>query len=172
MSVRRGAAQGGPSEDLARYAQWVPVEVRYGDLDTQGHVNNVVYFTYFEQARVSFLHDLYAHASRLDGASAAQPDGGPLAFVVADASCVYRRPIMVLAPVAVGVRVADLRRATLVLDYAVCDAPSGRLYAAGRTTLVRVAENGRPRALPAWLVAAASRDTDAAPWPATSGPDA
>ncbi len=29
-----------------------PVEVRYGDLDPQGHLNNAKYLTFFEQARV------------------------------------------------------------------------------------------------------------------------
>ena len=32
-----------------------PVEVRYGDLDPQGHVNNAKYLTFFEQARVRYM---------------------------------------------------------------------------------------------------------------------
>ena len=35
-----------------------PIEVRYGDLDPQGHLNNAKYLTYFEQARVNYLIDL------------------------------------------------------------------------------------------------------------------
>ena len=46
--------------DLARIVLWVPIEVRYGDFDVQGHVNNVRYFTYFEQARVEFFSQLRA----------------------------------------------------------------------------------------------------------------
>ena len=30
-----------------------PIEVRYSDLDPQGHVNNARFLTFFEQARVS-----------------------------------------------------------------------------------------------------------------------
>lgn len=30
--------------------------VRWGDMDAMGHVNNTVYFRYFEQARVEWFH--------------------------------------------------------------------------------------------------------------------
>ena len=35
-----------------------PIEVRYGDLDPQGHVNNAKHLTYFEQARIAYLVEL------------------------------------------------------------------------------------------------------------------
>ncbi|MFC7195480.1 acyl-CoA thioesterase [Halosimplex aquaticum] len=34
------------------------VDVRYRDLDTFGHVNNVVYGTYCEQARVAYIEEV------------------------------------------------------------------------------------------------------------------
>lgn len=34
------------------------VDVRYRDLDTYGHVNNVVYGTYCEQARVAYVDEV------------------------------------------------------------------------------------------------------------------
>jgi acyl-CoA thioester hydrolase len=36
----------------------VPIEVRFRDLDAMGHVNNAVYFTYFEHARLHYLRRL------------------------------------------------------------------------------------------------------------------
>lgn len=33
------------------------IEVRYRDLDTMGHVNNAVYATYLEQARMDYFRD-------------------------------------------------------------------------------------------------------------------
>ena len=35
-----------------------PIEVRYGDLDPQGHVNNARYLTYMEQARIAYVAHL------------------------------------------------------------------------------------------------------------------
>lgn len=34
------------------------VEVRFSDCDLMGHVNNAVYFTYFEQARMYYLENI------------------------------------------------------------------------------------------------------------------
>lgn len=33
-------------------------EIRFGDIDAMGHVNNAVYLSYFEQARIHFFHEL------------------------------------------------------------------------------------------------------------------
>ena len=30
-------------------------EIRFADIDAMGHVNNAVYFSYFEQARIHFF---------------------------------------------------------------------------------------------------------------------
>lgn len=37
------------------YKHWTKVELRYGDTDRQGHINNAVYCTLFESGRVAFL---------------------------------------------------------------------------------------------------------------------
>lgn len=34
------------------------IPLRWGDMDAEGHVNNAVYFTYLEQARMHFLKTL------------------------------------------------------------------------------------------------------------------
>jgi acyl-CoA thioester hydrolase len=43
---------------MTDYHFFHPVEVRYGDLDPQGHLNNAKHLTYFEQARVHYLVEL------------------------------------------------------------------------------------------------------------------
>jgi acyl-CoA thioester hydrolase len=40
------------------YHYHTPMTIRYGDMDTLGHVNNAKYLTYLEQARISFFRDL------------------------------------------------------------------------------------------------------------------
>jgi acyl-CoA thioester hydrolase len=136
--------------DLARIVLWVPIEVRYGDFDVQGHVNNVRYFTYFEQARVEFFSQLRAREEAAPTAGAALgPEDIP--FVVVRAEAVYRRPITAFAPVVVGLDCARLTHTSMDLRYAVCDQPGGTLYASGATTITSVdQQSGRPRALPGW----------------------
>ena len=44
--------------DMSDFRFFQPMEVRYGELDLQGHVNNARFVTYLEHARVSCHQDL------------------------------------------------------------------------------------------------------------------
>ena len=37
---------------------WYPVQIRFRDLDPLAHVNNTIYFTYFEEARSYYFDHL------------------------------------------------------------------------------------------------------------------
>ncbi len=58
--------------------------VRWSDVDAYGHVNNVKYFEYYQEARIAFLHWLGSGWADRDGAEQ---------FVVARLTVDYRRPI-------------------------------------------------------------------------------
>ena len=58
--------------------------VRWSDVDSYGHVNNVKYFEYFQEARIAFLSGL------ADGLPADQARGVVVARIDVD----YRRPIL------------------------------------------------------------------------------
>jgi acyl-CoA thioester hydrolase len=61
------------------------LRVRWSDVDAYGHVNNVMYFEYFQEARISFL------AGLADGGDAISLANG---FVLARLVVDYRRPIL------------------------------------------------------------------------------
>jgi acyl-CoA thioester hydrolase len=166
----------GDDTDLSRISLWFPADVRYSDMDEQGHVNNAVFLTYFEQGRIGYFNavrrrgrELLAAAETtgltdaraIDVPPAADDSRLELPLVIADAHVYYRRPIASLAPVVVGARAASLGRASLEIIYAVCAEPRSQPYAIGSTTVACVdLATGRPRALPTWAVAAI-RDLDA-----------
>jgi acyl-CoA thioester hydrolase len=58
--------------------------VRWSDVDTYGHVNNVKYFEYFQEARIAFLSGL------ADGLPTDEASGVVVARIDVD----YRRPIV------------------------------------------------------------------------------
>lgn len=58
--------------------------VRWSDVDSYGHVNNVKYFEYYQEARIAFLSGL------ADGL----PGSGARGVVVARIDVDYRRPIL------------------------------------------------------------------------------
>jgi acyl-CoA thioester hydrolase len=63
-----------------------PVHVRFSDVDVYGHVNNVKYFEYFQEARLLFITNrLMAQVPK---------ELGLPSFVIAQTDVDYRRPIL------------------------------------------------------------------------------
>jgi acyl-CoA thioester hydrolase len=46
-----------PAPELADYPHRIPENIRFGDLDPQGHVNQAVFLTYFESGRVAMFRN-------------------------------------------------------------------------------------------------------------------
>ena len=103
----------------------VPHEVTWQDLDAMGHVNNAVYFAYFEWARTKYWLEML-------GAS----DPSSLGFIVARAECDFRRELKMLDLVHTRVRVGAMRNSSLEFIYEVVNARSGELAASGRVVVV------------------------------------
>src|SRR5688572_3579 len=59
------------------------IEIRWGDMDAMGHVNNTVYFRYMEQARINWFESVVPHAEAWSS----------VAIVIANASCNFHKPI-------------------------------------------------------------------------------
>ena len=70
---------------MPRYVFSCPM--RWSDMDAYGHVNNVQFLTYLEEARIDMLHGLIDRAKERDGALAA-------GMLVASSSIEYRRPLV------------------------------------------------------------------------------
>src|SRR5512137_2216127 len=104
-----------------------PIEVRYGDLDAQGHVNNASYMTYMEQARVEYIRRL----GLWDGKSFIN-----IGIILADAQVSFRVPILYGQAIRVGARVSHLGNKSFKMEYRLEDAQTGHMLAAGSTVLV------------------------------------
>ena len=83
--------------EARRLAHVERIPIRWGDMDAMGHVNNIVYFRYMEQARISWFEQL------LPRRDAAWKTTG---IVIANASCNFRRAITYPGTVEVKVFVA------------------------------------------------------------------
>jgi acyl-CoA thioester hydrolase len=104
-----------------------PVEVRYGDVDAQRHVNNVAFFRYMEMARGKYLEAL----GLWDGI-----DFDSIGIILVEASCTYKAPIRYGQKISVGVCTSRLGNKSFTLEYSLRDSDSGAELAAGRTVQV------------------------------------
>ena len=104
-----------------------PVEVRYSDLDPQGHLNNARYLTYFEQARINYV----IHTGLWDGKSFLD-----IGIIIASAQINFLAPVVFGQQVHVGVGVTRLGNKSLTLEYCLRDSQTGQELANGSTVVV------------------------------------
>ena len=105
-----------------------PIEVRYGDLDPQGHVNNAKHLTYFEQARIAYMIEL--------GLFTKNQSFMEVGVILADAHITYHEPVYFGQSIKVGVHVAKLGNKSMTWEQNVVDADSGREIAKGEVVMV------------------------------------
>jgi acyl-CoA thioester hydrolase len=102
-----------------------PVELRFRDLDAVGHVNNVVYLTYMETARIQWWIEVTGHR-----------DFRNFGMILARTEIDYKAPASWGDRLEVGVRCASIRRSSFVLEFRVADPDGGRVFAEARKVLV------------------------------------
>ncbi len=105
-----------------------PVEVRYGDLDPQGHLNNAKYLTYFEQARVAYLINLELFEKGLSFLE--------IGMIIADIHLIFRAPVLWETPVKVGAAITKTGNKSFVFSQSVIHAQTGEVFATGEVIMV------------------------------------
>lgn len=127
-----------PTDALPRrHAYWC--SIRWSDMDAYGHVNNVAFLTYLEEARVDML---FVHAAREATEKLAS------GVVVARHEIDYKLPLVFRPePVLIETWVAKLGHASFTLRYEIKDdAQSSGVYATAATVMVPFdIAAGRPR---------------------------
>ena len=113
---------------MSEYNFYHPIEVRYGDLDPQGHLNNSRYLTYFEQARISYFVALELF----------QPGQSfmDIGVIMAEASVTFHAPVEYGMPVKVGVHINKLGNKSMRVEQNIVHAESGETLASGYVILV------------------------------------
>ena len=105
-----------------------PIEVRYGDLDPQGHVNNAKHLTYFEQARIHYMIEL--------GLFTRDQSFMQIGVIVADVHITYLEPIYFGRNIKVGVHAAKLGGKSMTWEQNIVDTDTGRELARGEVIIV------------------------------------
>jgi acyl-CoA thioester hydrolase len=104
-----------------------PMEVRYGDLDPQWHLNNARYLSLFEQGRFAYL----IHLGLWDGKSFLD-----LKSIIADIHISFLAPIMLTQKLLVRVKVARIGSKSLTFHQELVDAKTGEVSSRCETVIV------------------------------------
>ncbi|MFW6242474.1 MAG: acyl-CoA thioesterase, partial [Thermodesulfobacteriota bacterium] len=95
---------------LAAFPVVIDIPVAWGEMDAFGHVNNIIYFRYFESARIAYFDHV--------GYEALMEEEG-LGPILAATSCRYRVPLTFPDTVSVGARVASVDTDRFRMEYRV-----------------------------------------------------
>jgi acyl-CoA thioester hydrolase len=130
------------------FKAWRTIATRWADNDVYGHVNNTVYYQWFDSAVNGWLVD----RQLLD------IESGQLIGLVVETRCSYFAPLAFPRPAEVGIALANLGTSSVRYRVGVFDTGQARTAAHGAFTHVYVDRaTRRPVALPeAWREALAA----------------
>jgi acyl-CoA thioester hydrolase len=150
------------------FPSWYPLQIRFRDLDPLAHVNNTVYFTYFEEARSHYFDQLETwlkewpsreehqevesivshppHNPRIQ----TRPNGSHYGLLVKEIACTYELPMIRSDRAEVGVRVVRVGRTSFIMEHEIRDLNEHeRIFATGKSVMVWCNyRNGRPHPVP------------------------
>jgi acyl-CoA thioester hydrolase len=113
-------------EEKTKFKFKMKLDIRWSDMDEMKHVNNAVYLTYFEQARIYY----FGEALKLNWEE--------ISFIQANAYIDYVRPLFFPDPAYVYLRANKFGNKSFEISYLVTSLVNGKeeLSASGYTTLV------------------------------------
>lgn len=110
-----------------KYSQ--KVVVRFSDTDALGHCNNARYFSFMEEARVSFMHHFF-------------PDQKPseaffsVPFILAQVDCNFRRPTYFGDTIVVNLGITSIGNKSFKISYQLFNEKNNELVADGSSVQV------------------------------------
>src|SRR5689334_22159689 len=96
--------------ELGEFPASIRLTVQWGDQDAFGHVNNTVYFRWFESARIKYLEQIDLSEQTADD---------KLGPILASVTCNYRRQVKYPDVVVIGARITRIGRSSLQMTYRV-----------------------------------------------------
>lgn len=112
---------------LAKFPVVIEIPVAWGEMDSMGHVNNIVYFRYFETARMVYLERIgFLEEKERTGI-------GP---ILASTRCDFRKPLVFPDQISVGIRVDDVEANRFTTYYRLVSRKLGKVAAEGEGLVV------------------------------------
>jgi acyl-CoA thioester hydrolase len=102
------------------------IDVRFRDVDAMGHVNNAVFFTYFEEGRKVFLEEVLWIV-----------DAADYPFIMAHIQCDFLRPLLLGTRPLLEIWISDIGTKKFTFQYEIKE--QGReqtLYCRGESVMV------------------------------------
>lgn len=129
-----------PHDLLAAYPVALRLPVQWGEMDAYGHLNNVIFFRYFESARIRYLERCgFTESYDVDRVGA----------ILHSTGARFRRPVHYPDTVEVGARVSAMEEDRFTMEYRIVSLDQEAVAAEGHGVVVSFDyEAGRKVPLP------------------------
>jgi acyl-CoA thioester hydrolase len=111
---------------MAGFPITLEIPVAWGDMDALGHVNNTVFFRFFESARIAYLDAIGLSGNERKGV-------GP---ILAATQCQFRRPLHFPDTVLVGARTTEMLADRFTMEYRIVSSAHDAVAADGNGVVV------------------------------------
>ncbi len=111
----------------SKYPVLITLPVAWGEMDAFQHVNNIVYFRYFESARIVYFE-------KIDVLEQMANTGiGP---ILASTQCKFKIPLTYPDTISIGAKVSKIEEYSFIMEYAVISHKHNKIAAEGEAVIV------------------------------------
>lgn len=112
---------------LRDYPVVIEFPVAWGEMDAMGHVNNIVYFRYFESARIAYFEKMNLLGYMTETGI------GP---ILGEISCKFKIPLSYPDRVLIGAKVVRIEEDRFIMNHLVVSIKHQKVAAEGESVLV------------------------------------
>lgn len=123
-------------ELLSGFPVVIELSVQWGEMDAYGHVNNTVFFRFFESARIALL-DRCGFLAAYDELE--------VGAILHSTACRFRRPLFYPDTISVGARASEILPDRFVMEYKIVSHSQDKVVAEGTGTVVSFDYNTRSK---------------------------
>lgn len=125
---------------MSKFRYYLPIQLRYSDLDPQWHVNNARFLSFMEHTRLSYL----LHLGLFTGHNFLE-----FPLIVADVHIAFLAPIHHDENIRVGMRVSRLGDKSLTMEYEIENETTGEVKSRAEFVMVTY-DYQRKKSVPIW----------------------
>ena len=126
------------SEQLKDYTIVEEIPVRWGDMDARGHVNNTLYYRYFESTRISLFQKLDIYE---------EPTEVRVGPILSFQSCYYKAPLVYPDILFVGAKITGIEGSKIIIKHLLYSKKLDRIAAEGEAHIIWYDYDNKKRAI-------------------------
>ena len=125
-------------ELLNDYTVKEELPVRWGDMDARGHVNNTLYYRYFESSRITLFRSLDLYE---------EPTEVKIGPILSFQSCIYKAPLTYPDTIYVGAKIEIIEGSKIIIKHSIVSKKRNRIVAEGEAHIIWYDYENQKRAI-------------------------